>query len=259
MYSRRREAQRAFTLIELMVVMVIIALLAVFLVVGFSGISRRARVRDTRSLILQVVEACDRFENAYGFYPPDNRDRRLPEAAFIPGGDPDPPPDFNVLVAMGAEDSDDFDDGNLESIQCLMFSLLLERKGGPFITVDQKRRTNLDDGEVSLYLDVDGDLTYSGGDGLLDPQRTFELVDPWGTPFRFRSPTGRGDDSSGYDDGDDDDLQDLQNRNTPEVYSAGPDRVFGEDDVDDNDDDGHTDEPGELAEDDLASWQTIGE
>ena len=57
----------------------------------------------------------------------------------------------------------------------------------------------------------------------------------------------------------DEDLQDLQNPNTPEVYSAGPDRVFGEDDVDDNDGDGDTDEPGELAEDDLASWQTIGE
>ena len=259
MYNRVNR-ERAFTLIELMVVMVIIALLAVFLVVGFSGIVQRGRARDTRSLILQVLEACDRFENAYGFYPPDSRDRELPETAFNPAGDPNN--DLYVLQAMGVEDRTDFSsDADLESVQCLMFSLRLERKGGPFITVDQERLTNRDDGEVSLYLDVDGDLTYDGGvvDELLDAQRTFELLDPWGTPLRFRSPTGREDDSGGYDDGDDDDLQDLQNPNTPEVYSAGPNRVFGEDDNDDNDGDDDTDEPGELDEDDVASWQAVGE
>ena len=250
---------RAFTLIELMVVMVIIALLVVFLAVGFSGISRRARVRDARSLILQVVEACDRFENAYGFYPPDDQDRELPETAFNPNGNPSTP--LNVLEAMGAEDNTDFSsDPDVESVQCLMFSLLLERNGGPFITVDQARLTNSDDGEAPVYLDEDEDLEFDGGEGLPAPHpQTFELVDPWGTPFRFRSPTGREDDSGGYDDGDDDDLQDLQNPGTPEVYSAGPDRVFGEDDGDDNDGDGDTDEPGELAEDDLASWQSAGE
>jgi len=254
----RANRLRAFTLIELMVVMVIIALLVVFLAVGFSSISQRARIRDTQSLILRVMEACDRFENAYGFYPPDNRERELPETAFDPAGDP--ANEINVLEAMGAEDWNDFsDDDDLESIQCLMFSLLLPRNGGPFITVDQDRLTNRDDGEVSLYLDEDGDFTFDGGGGTSEPQRTFELVDPWGTPFRFRSPTGREDDSGGYDDGDDDDLQDLQSPTSVEVYSAGPDRVFGEDDGDDNDGDGDTDEPGELAEDDLASWQTAGE
>jgi len=256
---RRVNRERAFTLIELMVVVSIIALLAVFLVVGFSGLVQRARVRDTHSVILQVLQACDHFENAYGFYPPDNRDRELPETAFNPAGDPNT--DLNVLEAMGAEDRTDFsNDADLESIQCLMFSLLLERKGGPFITVDQKRLTNRDDGEASLYLDEDGDFVPDVGEGLPAPHpRTFELVDPWGTPFRFRSPTGREDDSAGYADGDDDDLQDLQDPSTPEVYSAGPNRVFGEDDGVDNDGDGDTDEPGELDEDDIASWQAVGE
>ena len=99
--DHRVKRQRAFTLIELLVVVSIIALLAVFLVVGFSGIAQRARARDTRSLILRVLAACDRFENAYGFYPPDKRDRVLPETAFNPAGDPNT--DLNVLDKTSAE------------------------------------------------------------------------------------------------------------------------------------------------------------
>ena len=49
-----------------------------------------------------------------------------PEAAFNPNGNPSTP--LNVLEAMGAEDNTDFSsDPDVESVQCLMFSLLLER------------------------------------------------------------------------------------------------------------------------------------
>lgn len=260
MHGRWHRPRRGFTLIELMVVVSIIALLVIFLVIGFGGAGQHSGIKATRALIEQLLDGGERFRTAFGFYPPDHADRQLPETAFDPNGDP--AINLNVLEALGASSTTDFDNqADLETSEALVFCLRLERRGGPFLTLAQKQLSNRDGpgDEVTLYLDNDGDFQYGPGDADLETVPLFEVVDVWGTPIRFRSPTGRGDDPGGYDDGDDDDLQDLQDRSTLEVYSAGPNRVFGEDDGQDNDGDTDTDEPGELDTDDIASWQAVGE
>jgi len=259
MYDRGLRARRGFTLIELMVVISIIALLVIFLVVGFGGAGEHARLKAARALIEQLLDGCDRFKEAFGFYPPDHADRQLPETTFDPAGDPTQM--LNVLEALGASDTNDFENRpELETSECLIFCLRLGRRGGPFVSLGQKQLADRDGpgDEVTLYMDNDGDFQYGPGDADLETVTLYEVVDPWGTALRFRSPTGREDDASGYDDGDDDDLQDLQNPKAVEIYSAGPNQVFGEDDGEDNDGDGDTDEPGELDDDDIASWQVVG-
>jgi len=230
-----RRGRRAFTLIELMVVIAIIVLLATFLVVAFSGGGRSAAVKATRALLLQVMEACERFKAAYGFYPPDQADRQLPETAFNPAGDPTV--NLNVLVALGAQDSTAF--ANLlevQSIECLTFCLLLERRGGPFLTVKQKQLANVGADSVSLYLDGNGNFRYDAGEALGQQQPLLEVIDAWGTPLRYLSPTGR----------DQTELRALKTPTAAEVYSAGPNRTFGW-------------LPGNavaLDEDDIAGWQS---
>jgi hypothetical protein len=218
-----------------MVVIAIIVLLATFLVLGFAGGGRGAAVKATRALLLQVTETCERFKAAYGFYPPDQADRQLPETAFNPAGDPTV--NLNVLVALGAQDSTAF--ANLlevQSIECLTFCLLLERRGGPFLTVKQKQLANVGADSVSLYLDGNGNFQYDAGEALGQQQPLLEVIDAWGTPLRYLSPTGR----------DQTELRELKTPTAVEVYSAGPNRTFGW-------------LPGNavtLDEDDIAGWQS---
>jgi type II secretory pathway pseudopilin PulG len=217
-----------------MVVVSIISLLVVFLVVGFSGGSRTAGLRATRALFVQLTEACDRFKAVYGFYPPDQAGRQLPETAFNPAGDATVK--LNVLQAVGAEDTTAFANrADLESNECLAFCLQLERRGGPFLTLKQKQLANLDADSVPLYLDKNGDFRYQAGEDLGRQQPVLEVLDAWGTPIRYVSPTGR----------DQTELRQLKSPGAVEVYSAGPNRKFG----------WAPGNPVSLDEDDLASWQ----
>ena len=263
MHARRSRSQWAFTLIELMVVMAIIALLVVVLVVGFGGVGETAKVKKTGALILQVVGACERFRNAHGFYPPD-----APGASGDPSWSPGDPPPWDddercIYVADAGVDSDQLYVGLLEYLglgnpsdtvasgEALTFCLLLDKRGGPFTTVDQEQLANSDDDTYQPYLDEDNDgqRLIGGGEDLGSEKGLFEIVDAWGRPFRFRSPAGR---NQGL-------LLQLRNPVAVEIYSAGSNGVFGEDDGEDNDGDGDTDEPGELDTDDIANWRGTSE
>jgi type II secretory pathway pseudopilin PulG len=216
-----------------MVVIAIISLLVVFLVLGFSGGGRSAGVKATRALFLQLAEGCDRFKGIYGFYPPDQAGRQRPETAFNPAGDP--AVRLDVLVALGAQDTTPFTNRtDLESNECLTFCLLLDRRGGPLVTLKQKQLANLDGDSVALYLDTNGDFRYQGGEAL-GQQALLEVLDAWGTPVRYLAPTGR----------DPAQLRELKSPGTVEIYSAGPDGSFG----------WNPGNPVSLDEDDIASWQ----
>ena len=143
MYSRRRESQGAFTLIELTVVVTIIALLAVVLVVGFSGVGQRARTRSTQALILTLAQGCERFKDACGYYPPDAPGSSGGVGGWVEG---DPPPwsddERCIFVSETRVDSSDLYIGLLEYLgladpsddvepaEALAFCVLLEQKGG---------------------------------------------------------------------------------------------------------------------------------
>lgn len=261
MHARRSRSQRAFTLIELMVVMAIIAVLAVVLVVGFGGVGETAKVKKTGALILQVVGGCERFRNAHGFYPPD-APGTFGDPAWSPG---DPPPwaddERCIYVADAGVDSDQLYVGRLEYLglanpsdtvasgEALIFCLLLDKRGGPFITVDQEQLANSDDDTYQPYLDEDNDGQRQADEDVGGAQGLFEITDAWGRPLRFRSPAGRNQDA----------ILELRNPAVLEIYSAGSNGVFGEDDGEDNDDDGDTDEPGEVDDDDIANWRGISE
>ena len=67
--SIRRQAQKAFTLVELMLVLVILALLAAIVLPKFSGISERGRVTATQTQLSTFKTALDAFEVDMGYYP----------------------------------------------------------------------------------------------------------------------------------------------------------------------------------------------
>ena len=64
-----RKAQRAFTLIELLLVLVILGILAAIVVPKFSGRTEQARRTAAQSQIATFGTALDAFEVDNGFYP----------------------------------------------------------------------------------------------------------------------------------------------------------------------------------------------
>ena len=66
----RRDARKAFTLVELLVVIGIIAVLAGLLIVGVGAATRKAQLANTRFLMTSMVQAMARFKADHGYYPP---------------------------------------------------------------------------------------------------------------------------------------------------------------------------------------------
>lgn len=67
--NKRQQAQRAFTLIELLLVLVILGILAAIVVPKFSGRTEQARRTAAQSQIATFGTALDAFEVDNGFYP----------------------------------------------------------------------------------------------------------------------------------------------------------------------------------------------
>lgn len=68
-HDRRIHLQRAFTLIELLLVLVILGILAAIVVPKFSGRTEQARQTAAQSQIATFGTALDAFEVDTGFYP----------------------------------------------------------------------------------------------------------------------------------------------------------------------------------------------
>lgn len=71
--SSQRAAQRAFSLIELLIVISIIAILAGMIIPASMMVKRAGTVRKAKSEITQIATAIDSYKEKYGHYPPDNR------------------------------------------------------------------------------------------------------------------------------------------------------------------------------------------
>jgi len=235
-------------MVELMVVIAIIAILVAVLAIGFAGVGTQARVKATR--------ACGDFKAAFGFYPPDATGASASPAGWQPG---DPPPwndgERCIYVRDTRVDSTELyigmleylglgnPSGTVEPAEALAFSLLVQRNGGPFLSVDQKFLANADGDTYQPYLDENNDGERQSTEDVGGVRPLVEVVDAWGRELRYISPAGR----------NNNDMDALGDRNAVLIYSAGPNEVFGEDDGIDNDDDGTTDELGELDEDDISN------
>jgi len=67
--TRIRREQRAFTLVELLLVLVILGTLAAIVLPKFSGVSQRGRVTAAATQISTFKTALDAFEVDMGYYP----------------------------------------------------------------------------------------------------------------------------------------------------------------------------------------------
>ena len=68
-FTRVRREQRAFTLVELLLVLVILGTLAAIVLPKFSGVSQRGRVTAAATQISTFKTALDAFEVDMGYYP----------------------------------------------------------------------------------------------------------------------------------------------------------------------------------------------
>jgi general secretion pathway protein G len=66
---KRIQAQRGFTLVELLLVLVILGVLAAIVIPKFSGRTEQARIAATQTQISTFSTALDAFEVDNGFYP----------------------------------------------------------------------------------------------------------------------------------------------------------------------------------------------
>lgn len=67
--SKTQNHQRAFTLVEMLLVLVILAVLAAIVIPKFSGRSQQAKVTAAHSQISNIELALDAFEVDTGYYP----------------------------------------------------------------------------------------------------------------------------------------------------------------------------------------------
>jgi prepilin-type N-terminal cleavage/methylation domain-containing protein len=70
--TKRETRQRAFTLVELLVVISIIGVLAAMVVGLAGGATKQSHIKRVKSDLQNIATAIDQFKTKYGTYPPDN-------------------------------------------------------------------------------------------------------------------------------------------------------------------------------------------
>jgi prepilin-type N-terminal cleavage/methylation domain-containing protein len=83
--------ERAFSLIEMLVVIAVIGILAAILLGVLPGVAHRKKMALVQVELTQLQNAIDYYKEKNGFYPPDNR-------KAVPGPDSKRPPLFYELV-----------------------------------------------------------------------------------------------------------------------------------------------------------------
>jgi len=160
----RRARDRAFTLIELMVVIGVILLLIVVIAASFGGAfgrSDRARAQATIEVLKSNIQS---FETRWG-QPPPSTLQGLAE----------------LTRALNLNDPNATNQG----IETLVLALRSGREGGPYLAPevfnDNARIGNLDNDTFSATA-----MTPAGLDLPDDAANDlFEILDPWGNPFIY--------------------------------------------------------------------------
>ena len=197
----RRSA--GFTLIELLIVISILGLLAVVLLPNIIGTKETANRAATEASMLQLQTGINAFNNAHGYFPPD--DLRHPE---------------------GAEKQKwKLDNGINTGIESLVVFLSLERRSGADLASIAVSNTDRDDNGVEQP--------------VLHTKARVEVADAWNVPLAYFGKLGM-DKTQQILPGPDEDQQVAKAKRREDgsyhgagkfqMLSAGQDGTFGTDD-----------------------------
>jgi type IV pilus assembly protein PilA len=107
----KMQDDKGFTLIELMVVVLIIAILIAIAIPTFLGLRERAQDRGAQSDLRNALTAAKAYyadDEAYTNATPANLALTEPSLTFVAAGTASAAPGFNVSVAVGGANDQDF-------------------------------------------------------------------------------------------------------------------------------------------------------
>jgi prepilin-type N-terminal cleavage/methylation domain-containing protein len=204
-YNNRTKKAPGFTLVEILVTVAILAILGTVTVMMVSGVNKKAKISQANSQMTMIGSAIEAFKDATGKYPlavpydawAADWDTATPDFIGIVGGD-----DWKEYFAD--EDTDDLPDFKWDTtpanvyptnIQMLTFQLAQEPSANAILN-RIKENTG---GREQVKMDVTAmpeekwqtatdlcELKHPLDDQL---RKTFQLLDPWGTPYRYWNAT----------------------------------------------------------------------
>jgi type II secretion system protein G len=145
--GRKKMRRGGFTLVEVLVVIAIISVLMGLVLPSLMKAGSRAKITETKALIVRLKAALQAYEHDHGDYPPTS----LQDLGFY---------------------SNSTNDG----IESLVVHLASKSKGAPYLDLEEKRYENLDrDNIPNSY-----PLNWFFGD-----RQAREIVDSWGSPLVY--------------------------------------------------------------------------
>ncbi|MFO1051610.1 MAG: type II secretion system protein [Planctomycetota bacterium] len=218
MAARPAPRDAGFTLIEILIVIGLIGLMAGVLIPNLFSSRDRQNVAVTKARIAELMVMIDGYKGVWGDVPPD---------------------DYSLLGGeSGGQAKWQFgtDNGKNTGIESLVMHLSMQAKGGGRLDAHEEWLSNTDNDKAPALIE------------LLQTRERKEILDAWDTPFAYftgsigsgygkaQKIVPRGPDGDALDEVEAKPWQNADGRPINprgfQLISAGPDRVFGnEDDV----------------------------
>ena len=170
---------RGFTLPEVLVVMTIIAIIMAFVITVAPGVRNRNRQTATKAQMDILRIAIERFKEAYGHYPPD---RLIDIPEITEDDDMENVADLLRVMTNPVTPSGYYDhgNGNNEGIKALMICLTIEKRGGPFIDINETFIQELEPvADYFYHLEISENANTAP---------MYMAIDAWGNPFQYDRP-----------------------------------------------------------------------